>query len=107
VNRAGNFVGDPGADPEGWIRALDALAQRDIAALVPGHGAQGTVAAIRGNRAYLADMLAQIRAGVARGASVEELEKSINLKKHDPWGQDDARNRASIRAWHQKVTARK
>ena len=103
VNSPGNFVGDPGADPDGWVRALDALAARDIAAVVPGHGAQGTVAAIKGNRAYLADMIAQLRAGIARGATAGQLEKQIDLKSHQPWGQDEERNRAAIRAWYEKL----
>jgi glyoxylase-like metal-dependent hydrolase (beta-lactamase superfamily II) len=96
-------VGDPGADPDGWVRARDSLAARDIAAVVPGHGPQGTVAAVRGNRAYLADMIAHIRAGIARGATADRLEKQIDLKSHQPWGQNEERNRAAIRAWYDKL----
>ena len=106
VNRPGNFVGDPGADPDGWVRALDALALRDVAVIVPGHGAQGTRDAILGNRAYLADMIAQIRAGITRGATADQLEKEINLKSHNPWGQDEERNRTAIRSWYGKLKAR-
>ena len=103
LNRPGNFVGDPDSSPDGWVRALDELARRDVAIVIPGHGAQGTAEAIRGNRAYLADMIAQIRAGIARGATAEQLEKEINLKAHQPWGQDDGRNRTAIRAWYGKL----
>jgi glyoxylase-like metal-dependent hydrolase (beta-lactamase superfamily II) len=106
VTRPGNFVGDASVDPDGWVRTLDALSARDVRVLVSGHGPQGTAAAIRGNREYLADMIKQIRAGIARGASVDELEKGIDLKAHNPWGQDDARNRTSIRAWYEKLKTR-
>jgi glyoxylase-like metal-dependent hydrolase (beta-lactamase superfamily II) len=104
VSRAGNFVGDPGADPDNWVRALDSLAQKDVAIVVPGHGGQGTVDTLRGQRAYLADMIAQVRAGIARGASSEQLEKEIDLSRHNPWGQDRERNRVSIRAFYARLS---
>ena len=104
VSRAGNYVGDPGADPDNWVRVLDSLSQKDVAIVVPGHGGQGTVDTLRGQRAYLADMIAQVRAGIARRASVEQLEKEIDLSRHNPWGQDRDRNRASIRAFYGKLS---
>ncbi|MEO7651574.1 MAG: MBL fold metallo-hydrolase, partial [Bryobacteraceae bacterium] len=42
VNFPGNNVADVDADPDNWLRALDALAQKDITRLIPGHGGQGT-----------------------------------------------------------------
>jgi glyoxylase-like metal-dependent hydrolase (beta-lactamase superfamily II) len=100
VNRPGNFVGDPDADPEKWVQTLERLALMDAAHVVPGHGAVGTPAALRGNAAYLADMLKQVREAVAKGVAADKLE--VNLKRHDPWGQDETRNRDSarfMRAW--------
>jgi cyclase len=107
VNRAGNNVADPDADPDNWVRVLDALAQKDVAIVIPGHGVQGTPEALRGNRAYLADMIQQVRAGIARGATAEQLESEIKLTKHNPWGQDEARNKASIRAVYAKLSRQK
>jgi glyoxylase-like metal-dependent hydrolase (beta-lactamase superfamily II) len=93
VNRPGNFVGDPDSDPDNWVRALDALARRDIARLVPGHGELGDVAAVRGNRDYLADMIRQVRAAIAKGVPADKM--TLDLKSHNPWGQDAERNRTS------------
>jgi hypothetical protein len=67
---------------------------------------QGTVAAIRGNRAYLADMINQVRAGLARGASADQLAKEIKLTSHNPWGLDETRNQVSIRAVYAKLKGR-
>jgi cyclase len=106
VNKAGNNIADPDADPDNWLRALDDLAQKDIGIVIPGHGAQGTVAAIRGNRAYLADLINQVRAGIKRGATADQLEKEIKLTQHNPWGQDEARNKVSIRAVYAKLKGR-
>jgi cyclase len=103
VNRPGNFVGDPDADPDNWVRALDGLAKRDIARLVPGHGVVGQGAtAVRGNREYLADMIQQVRAAVAKGIPADRMK--MDLKRHDPWGQDDERNRTAALAIYQKVS---
>jgi cyclase len=106
VNKAGNNLADPDADPDNWLRVLDDLAQKDVAIVIPGHGAQGTVAAIRGNRAYLADMINQVRAGIERGASADQLAKEIKLTNHKPWGQDETRNQVSIRAVYAKLKGR-
>jgi glyoxylase-like metal-dependent hydrolase (beta-lactamase superfamily II) len=106
VNRPGNNIADPDADPDGWIRALDRMLGLDVAILIPGHGAQGSKDAIRGQRAYLADLIQQVRAGIARGAGAPELEKEINAKlksSHKPWGQDDTRNTTSVRAVYGKL----
>ena len=104
VNRAGNVMRDPGFDPENWVRVLDNLAQKEVAVIVPGHGSQGTLETLRGQRAYLADMIAKVRAGLALGATAEQLEKEIDLSRHNPWGQDRERNRAAISALHAKLS---
>ena len=90
VNRAGNNVADPDADPVNWVRVLDDLSTKDIGIVIPGHGAQGTVEAIRGNRAYLADMINQVRTGIERGVALDQLETTIKLTQHKPWGEDEA-----------------
>ena len=103
VNKAGNNLADPDADPDNWLRVLDDLAQKDVGIVIPGHGAQGTVAAIRGNRAYLADLINQVRAGIAKGAGADDLVKSVKLDQHRPWGQDAARNDVSIKAVYARL----
>ncbi|HWB99302.1 MAG TPA: MBL fold metallo-hydrolase, partial [Bryobacteraceae bacterium] len=103
VNRPGNNIADPDADPDGWVRALDGLAQKSIAIVVPGHGALGSVDTIRGNRNYLADLIRQVRDGIARGASADELASQIDLTAHKPWGENAASNKTSIRAVYAKL----
>jgi len=104
VNRPGNNVADQNADHDNWVRTLDGLAQKDVGIVIPGHGDQGTVETLRGQRAYLADMIDQVRAGIARGATAEQLEKEVDLLKHNPWGQDATRNQVSVRAVYAKLS---
>lgn len=103
VNRAGNNIADPDADPDNWVRALDDLSQKDVGIVFPGHGDQGTSDTLRGQRAYLADMINAVRAGIARGATAEQLEKEIDLSRHKPFADDQGRNRVSIRAVYAKL----
>ena len=48
--RPGNNVADPDADPDNWVRALDALSLYEPAQVVPGHGALGGKQALTGQR---------------------------------------------------------
>jgi len=102
VNFAGNNIADQDADPDNWLRVLDDLIQKDVAVLIPGHGGRGSTDTLRGQRAYLADMINGVRDGIAKGESAEQLGKQLDLKKHNPWGQDQARNEVSIRAVYAK-----
>ncbi len=102
VNFAGNNIADPDADPDNWLRALDGLIQKDVTILIPGHGGKGTTDTLRGQKAYLADMINGVRDGMKKGLTGEQLAKQLDLKRHNPWGQDQARNEVSIRAIYAK-----
>ena len=99
---SGNNVGDRDADHANWIRALDTLAQWDANIVVPGHGRPGTTQTLQGQRAYLADMVDQVRAGIRAGKTADQLASEIDLSHHKPFG---ARPSAgSVRAVYRKLT---
>jgi len=104
VNFAGNNIADRDADPDNWLRVLDALSQKDVGILIPGHGVQGSSETLRGQRAYLADMIKGVRAGIDKGATADQLAKQLDLSGHKPWGQDSARNEVSIKAVYAKLS---
>lgn len=60
------------ADPAGWIAALDALAARPFAALVPGYGTPGDAGALAATRHYLTSVAAHVRQQLEAGASLHE-----------------------------------
>jgi glyoxylase-like metal-dependent hydrolase (beta-lactamase superfamily II) len=97
TTRAQNNLGDPDADLDGWVRVLDDLAKKDPAMVIPGHGIEGTVEALRGQRAFLAEIVSQVRAGMARGATADQLAAEIDLTNFKPWSDDAERNRTNIR----------
>ncbi|MBL8210207.1 MAG: MBL fold metallo-hydrolase [Bryobacterales bacterium] len=83
---SGNNVGDRDADHDNWIRALETLAGWEVQTVVPGHGQLGTTATLRGQRAYLKDMLEQVRAGMKAGKSADQVAGEVDLTKHQPFG---------------------
>jgi glyoxylase-like metal-dependent hydrolase (beta-lactamase superfamily II) len=99
---SGNNVGDRDADHDNWVRALDRLAQWDVKTVVPGHGRPGTTETLRGQRAYLADMIGQVRAGIRASKTAEQLEAEVDLSRHSPFGAGPSAN--SVRAVYRKLT---
>jgi len=99
---SGNNTGDRDADLDNWIKVLDTLAQWDVKTVVPGHGRLGTTDILRGQRAYLEDMVAQVRAGITADKTADQLAQSINLSRHQPWGATPSANASSIRAIHRR-----
>lgn len=83
---SGNNVGDPDADLDSWVRILDHLANWDVQIVVPGHGRLGTTETLRGQRAYLADLVAQVRTGIEAGKTADQLAREIDLSRHVPFG---------------------
>ncbi len=103
TTRAQNNLSDPSMSPERWLHVLDQLTQMNPAIVIPGHGVQGNVDSLRGERAYLAAVFDAVRAGIASGLSPEQLENSIDLSAHKPWSDDDKRNRANILSAYKKL----
>jgi len=102
-NPWGNNVADPGADYDKWLTVLDTLASWDIKTVVPGHGELGTTATLKQQRAFLEDMLHQVRRGIEAGKSKEELVKEIDLGEHPVYGQNKIYTTRSIRAMFDKL----
>lgn len=99
----GNNVADPAADYDGWLRALDRMIEWQPTTVVPGHGAPGSLQALRTQRAYLLDMLNQVRGGIGAGKSADDLAKSIDLRRHAPIANDSEANATAIRAMYRHL----
>jgi cyclase len=104
-NPWGNNVADPHADYDRWLAVLDTLAAWNAKIIVPGHGKPAATSTIRSQRAYLADMLRQVRDGIKSGKSKEELVKSIKLSKHAGYGQNVVSTARSVAAMYERLTA--
>ena len=103
VNNTQHNLSDPDADPEHWVSVFDNLSKMDIATLVPGHGPLGNVDTIRGDRAFMADLIKQVRAGIAAGKTADQVADAIDVAGHKPWGTDAAKNKVYARAVYAKL----
>ncbi len=103
-NPWGNNVADPSADYEKWLKVLDELSGWDIKIVIPGHGELGSTQSLRNQRAYLADMLHQVREGIKAGKSKEALIKGVDLSKHPVYGANKISTARSIAAMFDKLT---
>jgi glyoxylase-like metal-dependent hydrolase (beta-lactamase superfamily II) len=102
-NPWGNNVADPNVDYDKWLTVLDTLASWNIKTVVPGHGELGTTETLKNQRAYLADMLTQVRHGIAAGKTKDELVIEIDLRRHPVYGQNKISIERSIRAMYDKL----
>ena len=102
-NPWGNNVADPNVHYDKWLTVLDTLASWNIKTVIPGHGEPDTIETIKNQRAYLADMLAQVRRGIKAGRSKEELVKEIDLGRHPVYGLNKVSIARSIRAMYDKL----
>jgi cyclase len=103
-NPWGNNVADPNVNYDKWLIVLDTLAAWNIKTVVAGHGEPGTLETLRNQRAFLADMLIQVRRGIKAGKSKEQLVKEIDLSRHRVYGQNRVSIERSIRAMYDKLT---
>lgn len=103
-NPWGNNVADAHVEYDRWLAVLETMAGWDIKTVVPGHGELATVENLRRQRAYLADMLEQVRAGIKAGKTKEQLIKEIDLSKHPVYGENKVAIKRSIGDMYERLT---
>jgi glyoxylase-like metal-dependent hydrolase (beta-lactamase superfamily II) len=72
------FMGD--GYPEDWAGTLDRLARLDFTHILMGHGDVADRGWLRIFRGYVGDMVAAVRAEVARGATLDEVKERVTAK---------------------------
>ena len=80
LNRSSPAMDD--GSTESWIRALDQVLARPLAAVVPGHFELGTKVELQTFRDYLNDLFTQVRALYEKRATLEEVRRSIRVEKY-------------------------
>jgi glyoxylase-like metal-dependent hydrolase (beta-lactamase superfamily II) len=90
-------------DPNGWVRVLGRLIDLDPAIVIPGHGIQGTVDALKGQRAYLSAILEAVHTGIANKQTPDQIFTTIDFNKYKPWSDNDTRNHNAVNAMYEKL----
>jgi glyoxylase-like metal-dependent hydrolase (beta-lactamase superfamily II) len=99
---SGNNVGDQDADHDNWVGALNKMAQWDVKIVVPGHGQPGNIETLKGQSAYLRDMIDQVRAGIQASKTADRLAQEVDLSHHHPFGARSSAN--AVRTIYRKLT---
>jgi len=72
---------------KGWLRVLDALKQREVARVIPGHGPPSMAwpEALEVQRRYLATVAQDVRQQIAEGKTLSEATRSAGLSEEGNW----------------------
>ncbi|HEX5103700.1 MAG TPA: hypothetical protein VFV87_07825 [Pirellulaceae bacterium] len=100
---SGNNTGDRDADLDNWVTVLGKLAEWDAKTIVPGQGKLGTADTLRGQQAYLTELVSKVRAGVRNGNTADQLAQGIDLSRHQPWGANAASNANAVRSVYRRL----
>ncbi len=85
LNRSSPAMDDGSA--ENWIRALDQVLARPLAAVVPGHFELATKVELQTFRDYLNDLFTQVRALYEKRATLEDVRRGIRMEKYSDFRQ--------------------
>jgi glyoxylase-like metal-dependent hydrolase (beta-lactamase superfamily II) len=72
---------------ENWVKALDIALATPAEQFVPGHFEIGARDDVKLFRDYLADLVAQVRAGIARGAPLARIQQQLKIEKYKSFRQ--------------------
>jgi quinoprotein relay system zinc metallohydrolase 2 len=72
---------------EGWLGVLDALKQREVARVVPGHGPPSMAwpEALEAQQRYLGTVAQDVRRQIAEGKTLSEATKTAGFSEADNW----------------------
>jgi hypothetical protein len=91
------------AYPVEWVASLQAIDKLDWTAAIPGHGnVQQGKTQLESLLAYMTDLVAGVKASVAKGQTMEQAETSVDLSKYKsafPNFDTGGNNSAIDRAW--------
>jgi len=93
------------AYPIEWLAVLQSIEKLDWNIVIPGHGGiQRNRETITGFAAYLQDLVAGVKQAVAKGMTVDEAVKNVDLSKYSSMLNYEDRNADAIRRTYAEVT---
>jgi glyoxylase-like metal-dependent hydrolase (beta-lactamase superfamily II) len=91
------YIGNPQSHPADWSATLDKLLALNATTIVPGHGpVMHDDAYVKLMARLFAAMKQQVEAAVARGETLEQTRKSVNLNEFEKLFVGDSRMRRDI-----------
>ncbi|HSG64303.1 MAG TPA: MBL fold metallo-hydrolase, partial [Gammaproteobacteria bacterium] len=87
-----------------WLNAIRAVEMLDADIVVPGHGVVGDLDDVAAHRAYIEELRDLVQAGVARGATLAELQSEILMTPYQDWISYDQWRPLNIEGMYRIVT---
>jgi len=84
-----NFPGVDAAGLAGIVQTIRTVEGLDFSIAVGGHGDIGTKQDVADHRLYIEELRDAVRAGIADGRGVEQLQASIAMEAYSDWGSFD------------------
>jgi glyoxylase-like metal-dependent hydrolase (beta-lactamase superfamily II) len=92
-------------DLDGWLAALQTIAEYDVDQIVPGHGDEvGTTEHARELIEYLETLKAAVAERMADGQSLEEIQASLTLPEYAGWVRYDEHFGLNIEGVHRELS---
>jgi len=70
---------------DAWLNAIRLVEALDVDIVAPSHGLMGTRADVAAHRHYIEELRDQVAAGIARGASLAQLQNEILMAPYQDW----------------------
>lgn len=68
-----------------WLNAIRAVEMLDVDVVVTGHGVVGDLSDVAAHRRYIEELRDQVAAGIARGATMAQLQAEILMEPYQDW----------------------
>lgn len=94
-------------DSKEWIDVLDKVDQLDATTVIPGHGDVSDKAGLKKFRTYLADVRAEVKKYVDRGATLDSVQATIQLPQYKGYNGYDQRFKTNVEKVYKDLTGQK
>lgn len=89
---------------DAWLNAIRAVEMLDVDVVAPGHGVVGDLDDVAAHRHYLETLRDRVAAGIARGATLEELEEEIRMTPYRDWISYDEWRALNVEGMYRMLT---
>jgi glyoxylase-like metal-dependent hydrolase (beta-lactamase superfamily II) len=87
-----------------WLNAIRVVEALDVDVVAPSHGLLGTREDVAAHRHYIEELRDEVAAGIARGASLAELQDEIQMAAYQDWISYDNWRTLNIEGMYRMLT---
>jgi glyoxylase-like metal-dependent hydrolase (beta-lactamase superfamily II) len=89
---------------DAWLNAIRGVENLDVDIVAPSHGLMGTLDDVAAHRHYIEELRDEVAAGIARGASLAELQDQILMAPYQDWISYDSWRTLNIEGMYRMLT---